>query len=84
MKFAEIKFEELKSSIEGDQLVVIDVRSADGIKDTGKLPGSFNVPREWIRAHQARVGLIGEESVSPPIRSGSLSACATFQRFSPT
>ena len=83
MKFAEIKFEELKSSIEGDQLVVIDVRSADEIKDTGKLPGSFNVPREWIRAHQVP-GLKGEESVSPPIRSGSLSACATFQRFSPT
>ena len=45
-KFAEIKFEELKSCIERYQLVVIDVRSADEIKDTGKLPGSFNIPRE--------------------------------------
>ena len=46
VKFAEIKFEELKSCIERNQLVVIDVRSADEIKDTGKLPGSFNIPRE--------------------------------------
>merc|ERR1712117_9924 len=46
----EIKFEELKSCIERDQLVVIDVRSADEIKDTGKLPGSFNIPLPEITA----------------------------------
>ena len=52
--FAEIKFEELKSSIECDGLVVIDVRSAAEIEDTGKLPRSFNIPREFMRTHEVR------------------------------
>ena len=55
--FAEIKFEELKSSIECDGLVVIDVRSAAEIEDTGKLPRSFNIPREFMRTHEVWVGI---------------------------
>ena len=41
-----IEFPELLSSMEKKDVIVVDVRNRDELKETGKLPGSYNVPCE--------------------------------------
>jgi hypothetical protein len=45
--FSAILFSELSESVKKEAVTVVDVRNRDEIKETGKIPNSFCVPRTY-------------------------------------
>jgi 3-mercaptopyruvate sulfurtransferase SseA len=39
-----MEFAEVKQGLEANAIVLIDVRNADEIRNSGKIPGSHNIP----------------------------------------
>ena len=55
-------FEAVKSGIDSKSIILIDVRNPGELQTDGKIPGSYNIPREYLSFYICTRGFEGATS----------------------